>query len=137
VAAGVYFRRKPDIYKRLMLASCFEIFDPVLERFYFSYGLPIRGPLSAVLFWAVLFVAHFLHRSRARQFRKWLKRGGYDPDTLVAPLQPGTRLGGDDILAHGVGGDGRGLPRGRRPAEAGRRAQGSTTAWFDAAGPVS
>jgi hypothetical protein len=44
VAAGVYFRRRPDIHKRLMIASCFTIYGPVFARFELVYGVPIPPP---------------------------------------------------------------------------------------------
>jgi hypothetical protein len=44
VAAGVYFRRRPDVHKRFMLASCFTIYGPVFARFQLVYGLPVAPP---------------------------------------------------------------------------------------------
>ena len=40
VVAAVYFRKRPHLHKRLMLMSGVMIFGPVLERYYFFYGLP-------------------------------------------------------------------------------------------------
>ena len=44
VAAGVYFRRRPDVHKRLMVASCFTIYGPVIARLELVYGLPVPPP---------------------------------------------------------------------------------------------
>lgn len=44
VAAAVYFRRRPDVHKRLMVASCFTIYGPVFARLQLVYGLPLPPP---------------------------------------------------------------------------------------------
>ena len=44
VAAAVYFRQRPDVHKRLMIASCFIIYGPVFARFQLVYGLPTPPP---------------------------------------------------------------------------------------------
>jgi hypothetical protein len=49
VAAGVYFRRQPDVHKRLMMASCFTIYGPVFARFSGVYGLPVPPPVVVPL----------------------------------------------------------------------------------------
>jgi hypothetical protein len=49
VAAGVYFRRRPDAHKRLMIASCFTIYGPVFARFNELYGLPVPPPVAVPL----------------------------------------------------------------------------------------
>jgi hypothetical protein len=49
VAAGVYFRRRPDVHKRLMIASCFTIYGPVFARFNEVYGLPVPPPVVVPL----------------------------------------------------------------------------------------
>jgi hypothetical protein len=40
VVAAVYFRKRPHLHKRLMLMAGVTVFGPVLERYYFFYGLP-------------------------------------------------------------------------------------------------
>ena len=49
VAAGVYFRRRPDVHKRLMIASCFTIYGPVFVRFNLVFGLPVPPPVVVPL----------------------------------------------------------------------------------------
>jgi len=49
VSAGVYFRRQPDIHRRLMVASCFTIYGPVFARFELVFGLPTLPPAVIVL----------------------------------------------------------------------------------------
>jgi hypothetical protein len=49
VAAGVYFRRRPAVHKRFMIASCFTICGPVLVRFNLVYGLPVPPPVVVPL----------------------------------------------------------------------------------------
>ncbi len=44
VAAGAYFRRRSDVHKRLMVASCFTIYGPVFARLEGVYGLPVPPP---------------------------------------------------------------------------------------------
>jgi hypothetical protein len=68
VAAGVYFRRRPDVHKRLMIASCFTIYGPVFARFTAVYGLPVPTPVVVPLALVVLgafdlIVARRLHRA--------------------------------------------------------------------------
>jgi hypothetical protein len=68
VAAGVYFRRRPDVHKRLMIASCFTIYGPVFARFNEVYGLPVPAPvvvpLAVITLGAYdLIVAGRLHRA--------------------------------------------------------------------------
>ncbi len=40
VGAAFYFRRRPDVHKRLMIFASVIIFGPVLERYFFFYRLP-------------------------------------------------------------------------------------------------
>jgi hypothetical protein len=40
VGLAVYFRRRGEIHKRLMMAACLMIYGPVLERLWANYGLP-------------------------------------------------------------------------------------------------
>jgi len=49
VSAGVYFRRQPDIHRRLMVASCFTIYGPVFARFELVFGLPTPPPAVILL----------------------------------------------------------------------------------------
>jgi hypothetical protein len=68
VAAGVYFRRRPDVHKRLMIASCFTIYGPVFARFNSVYGLPVPTPVVVPLALVTLgafdlLVARRLHRA--------------------------------------------------------------------------
>ena len=76
VTAGITFRRRPDVHKRLMLASCFVILVPALERFYFSYGLPIRGlPTEPILFFATFLIYDLLSIRRLHPATLWLFGG--------------------------------------------------------------
>jgi len=68
VAAGFVFRRRPQVHKRLMIASCFTIYGPVFVRFNAVYGLPIPAPVVAPLALVTLgaydlIVTRRLHRS--------------------------------------------------------------------------
>jgi hypothetical protein len=68
VVAGVYFRRQPDVHKRLMIASCFTIYGPVFARFNGVYGLPVPPPLVIPLALVTLgafdlMVSRRLHRA--------------------------------------------------------------------------
>jgi|SRR6185295_11700486 len=68
VAAGVYFRRRPDVHKRFMVASCFTIYGPVFARFEIVYGLPVPPPTVVLLGLITLgsydlVVARRLHRA--------------------------------------------------------------------------
>jgi hypothetical protein len=70
VAAGVYFRRRPDVHKRFMVASCFTIYSPVFARFQSVYRLPVPTPAVVPLGLLVLgaydlIVARRLHRATA------------------------------------------------------------------------
>ena len=68
VAAGVYFRRRPAVHKRLMIAACFTIYGPVFVRFNSVYGLPVPPPVVVPLALVALatydlVVARRLHRA--------------------------------------------------------------------------
>jgi hypothetical protein len=68
VAAGVYFRRRSDVHKRFMVASCFTIYGPVFARLESVYGLPAPPPavipLGLLALGAYdLIVARRLHRA--------------------------------------------------------------------------
>ena len=68
VAAGVYFRRRPDVHKRRMMAACFTIYGPVFARFELVYKLPVPPPavipLAVVTLGAYdLIVNRRLHRA--------------------------------------------------------------------------
>lgn len=77
VAAAIRFRRRPEVHKRLILASCFSILVPALERFYFSYGLPIRGlPTEPILFYGTLLGYDLLSRRRLHRATLWIVGGG-------------------------------------------------------------
>jgi hypothetical protein len=70
VATGVYFRRRPDVHKRLMIASCFTIYGPVFARFELVYGLPAPPPAVIPLGLLALgtydfIAARSLHRATA------------------------------------------------------------------------
>jgi hypothetical protein len=45
-AAGVYFRRRPDVHKRLMIAACFTIYGPYSYASTTSTGCLFHRPLS-------------------------------------------------------------------------------------------
>jgi hypothetical protein len=49
VAAGFHFRRRADVHKRLMIASCFAIYGPVFARFDLVYGVPVPVPVATFL----------------------------------------------------------------------------------------
>ena len=82
VAAAVYFRRQPDVHKRLMIASCFTIYGPVFARFELVYGLPVPPPVVIPLGLVVLgsydlVVARRLHRATVWIALLWI--GGLLP----------------------------------------------------------
>ena len=82
VAAAVYFRRRPDVHKRLMIASCFTIYGPVFARFELVYGLPVPPPVVIPLGLVVLgsydlVVARRLHRATVWIALLWI--GGLLP----------------------------------------------------------
>ena len=82
VAAAVYFRRQPDVHKRLMIASCFTIYGPVFARFELVYGLPVPPPVVIPLGLVVLgsydlIVARRLHRATVWIALLWI--GGLLP----------------------------------------------------------
>jgi hypothetical protein len=55
VVLAVYMRRKrTDIHKRLMLASCFVIYGPVLSRLGTFYGLHASTPVVLLVLFAAL-----------------------------------------------------------------------------------
>lgn len=86
VAAGVYFRRRPDIHKRLMVASFFSIYGPVFARFEYVYRLPAPPPavipLGLVVLCAYdLVVARRLHRTTGWIAVAWI--GGLVPLAAV------------------------------------------------------
>jgi hypothetical protein len=66
VGAGVWFRSRPDIHKRLMLLSCVLLFPPVASRYVATFlmnGWPpwpaiLLGPIPFV--WLLALVAHDL-----------------------------------------------------------------------------
>jgi hypothetical protein len=68
VGAAVYFRRRPDVHKRLMAASSFTIYGPVFARFQLVYGLAVP-PTAAIPLGLLalgtydLIVARRLHRA--------------------------------------------------------------------------
>jgi hypothetical protein len=68
VATGLYFRRRPDVHKRLMVASCFVFYGPVFARLELVYGLPAPPPTVIPLGLVVLgsydlIIARRLHRA--------------------------------------------------------------------------
>jgi hypothetical protein len=68
VATALYFRRRPEVHKRLMVASCFIFYGPVFARFELLYGLPVPPPTVIPLGLVVLgsydlLVARRLHRA--------------------------------------------------------------------------
>jgi hypothetical protein len=82
VVAGVYFRRRPDVHKRFMVASCFTIYGPVFARFQSVYGLPMPTPAVIPLGLVVLgtydlIAARRLHRATAWIALLWI--GGLLP----------------------------------------------------------
>lgn len=57
VSAGLYFRRHPDIHKRLMILSCFQIFNPVFARVE-RLGLAVPPPVVVLVFPLVALVTY-------------------------------------------------------------------------------
>jgi len=49
VAGGLYFRRKPEVHKRLMLASCLVMLDPVAARFFTLFTIAGLRNFAVVL----------------------------------------------------------------------------------------
>jgi len=72
VAAGVYFRRKPDVHKRLMIISCFAIYGPVLARFEIYYGLRVPDPFLVLLPLCVLGIYDFVVLRREHRATMWI-----------------------------------------------------------------
>jgi ABC-type iron transport system FetAB permease component len=71
VAAAVYFRRKPDIHKRLMIVSCFTIYGPVFARYDLVYGIRLPEPTLLFLPLCVLTVYDLIQRRRPHQATMW------------------------------------------------------------------
>lgn len=82
VAAGVYFRRRPDVHKRLMIASCFTIYGPVFARFDLVYGLPVPPPVVVPLTLLALGAYDLILARRLHRATLWI---GF---VLVAVLLP-------------------------------------------------
>jgi hypothetical protein len=72
VAAGVYFRRRPDVHKRLMIASCFTIYGPVIVRWNLVYGLPVPPPVVVPLALVALGTYDFLAARRLHRATVWI-----------------------------------------------------------------
>ena len=72
VAAGVYFRRRPDVHKRFMIASCFMIYGPVFARFNVVYGLPVPPPVVAPLALVTLGAYDLIDARRLNRATVWI-----------------------------------------------------------------
>jgi hypothetical protein len=72
VAAGVYFRRQPDVHKRLMIASSFMIYGPVFARLDIYYSLPIPDPVVTFLPLVVLGIYDFSLLRREHRTTMWI-----------------------------------------------------------------
>lgn len=72
VAAGVYFRRRPAVHKRLMVASCFTIYGPVFARMQLVYGLPLAPPLVIPAGVAVLATYDLVAARRVHRATMWI-----------------------------------------------------------------
>ena len=72
VAAGVYFRQRSDVHKRLMIASCFVIYGPVFARFNLVYGLPIPPPVVVPLTLLALGAYDFSLARRLHRATIWI-----------------------------------------------------------------
>jgi hypothetical protein len=72
VSAGVYFRRQPDVHRRLMAASCFTIYGPVFARFELVFGLPIPPPAVIPLGLLVLVSYDLIVARRLKPATIWI-----------------------------------------------------------------
>jgi hypothetical protein len=72
VAAGVYFRRRPDVHKRLMVAACFTIYGPVFARFNAVYGLPVPTPVVVPLLLVTLGAFDLIVARRVHRATVWI-----------------------------------------------------------------
>ena len=82
VSAGVYFRRQPDIHRRLMVASCFTIYGPVFARFELVFGLPTPPPALLPLGLLVLVSYDLIVTRRVQRPTIWIGAlwiGGFAP----------------------------------------------------------
>jgi hypothetical protein len=73
VAAGIFFRPRTDVHKRLMIASCFTIYGPVFARFDVVYGwFRVPDPLTAFLPLFVLGAYDLIVASRLHRATMWI-----------------------------------------------------------------
>ncbi len=72
VTAGVCYRRRPDVHKRLMMVSCFTIYGPVFARFNLVYGLPTPPPAVIPLALLTLGAYDFLGTGRIHRATVWI-----------------------------------------------------------------
>ena len=72
VGTGVYFRHKPDLHRRLMVASCFTIYGPVFARFELVFGLPAPPPVVIPLGLLVLVSYDLIVARRVQRPTIWI-----------------------------------------------------------------